>query len=178
MKVLAIGTIAVALLGFGLPVSAGEDEFPCRATEVGRALDFWIGEWTVTSTSGEHVYGQNIIEWDAGGCAIHEYWDSARSGRATSLFYFAILEQTWHQVWVTSDTSLPWGLKNKELIDRQGDGTLIFQGQSLGEDGPYLDRTTLSPNEDGTVSQRIDISTDEGETWRAMFDAIYTPLED
>lgn len=154
---------------------AQEDEPmpPCRATEAGRALDFWIGEWTVTD-GGDTVLGASRVEWDADGCAVHEYWQGAQGARGTSLFYFAVNEDTWHQVWVTGNTALPWGLKFKDMIARGEDGSVQFQSEQVNQDGvPYLDRTTLTPNEGGTVRQLIEISTDDGATWRTSFDAIY-----
>ena len=151
---------------------------PCRATETGRALDFWIGDWRVTD-GGDEFYGTNTIAWDAGGCAVHEYWEDRDGNRGTSLFYFAVNEDTWHQVWVTGNTGLPWGLKHKDMIAMRDDGAVQFQGESISQDGqPYLDRTTLTPNPDGTVRQLIEISSDNGATWRAGFDAIYTRAED
>ncbi len=176
MRNALIGILTGVLVGLTTPALAQDDQTPCRGTEVGRALDFWIGSWRVTSVSGEQSYGENDVTWDAGGCAIHEFWESADGTRGTSLFYFAINEQVWHQVWVSSDTSLPWGLKHKDMVSRAADGTLQFQGVSQGEDGPYFDRTTLSPLDDGSVRQVIEISTDEGATWRQMFEAIYHPV--
>jgi hypothetical protein len=147
---------------------------PCRATEAGRALDFWIGAWTVTD-GGDTTLGQSRIEWDANGCAVHEYWEGAQGGRGTSLFYFAVNDDTWHQVWVTGDTSQPWGLKFKDMIARGANGSVQLQSQQTARDGtPYLDRTTLTPNADGTVHQLIEVSSDEGVTWRTTFDALYS----
>ena len=66
--------LAASLLHFALVMgvtSAQEEEepAPCRVSETGRVLDFWIGEWNVTDGDDE-FYGNNRIEWDAGGCAI------------------------------------------------------------------------------------------------------------
>jgi hypothetical protein len=48
-----------------------------------------------------------------------------------------------------------------------------FQGAiPLPGGGQYLDRTTLTPLEDGAVRQVIEVSRD-GESWRTVFDAVY-----
>jgi len=39
----------------------------------------------------------------------------------------------------------------------------------------FLDRTTLTPMEEGKVRQVIETSRDEGERWRTGFDAVYVP---
>jgi hypothetical protein len=41
----------------------------------------------------------------------------------------------------------------------------------------YLDRTTLTPLEDGRVRQLIEISTDGGHSWRSIFDGYYSRRE-
>ena len=176
---LLVSGIALSVI-LALPTltNAQEADMPCRATETSRALDFWMGSWEVGD--GDAVtYGSNSIEWDAGGCAIHEFWENTEGSRGTSLFYFDINADTWHQVWVSSDTSKPWGLKLKELIEVFDNGAVRFQGELISRHGEaYLDRTTLTPNDDGTVRQLIEISIDEGDTWRTAFEAIYSPAEE
>ena len=39
----------------------------------------------------------------------------------------------------------------------------------------YLDRTTLTPRPGGEVRQHIEVSTDQGASWRSTFDAVYRP---
>ncbi len=167
----------LALLVMTSPTLAQNEEemAPCRETETARALDFWIGSWEV-SDGRSTLYGLNRIEWDAGGCAIHEYWENSEGARGTSLFYYVVNEDSWHQVWVTEDTSTPWGLKLKDLVEVFDNGAVRFQGALTSNHGnAYLDRTTLTPNGDGTVQQLIEISMDSGETWRTTFDAVYSP---
>jgi len=154
-------------------LAAGAAEPPCRAHPQGKALDFWLGEWRVTSEDGGTHFGDNRIELDAGGCAILEHWRSATGGVGKSLFFLDAREGRWEQVWVTSDTGRPGGLKRKTLIERVGAG-VRFEGAVAAESGArYLDRTTLTPLADGRVRQLIEISTDGGGAWRAVFDGYY-----
>ncbi len=39
--------------------------------------------------------------------------------------------------------------------------------------GDWLDRTTLKPVDNGAVRHIIEISSDNGNTWKTTFDAIY-----
>jgi len=118
-------------------------------------------------------YGENRIEPALDGCAIFEHWTGASGGKGKSLFFFDARVDRWEQIWVTSDTARAGGLKRKRLVDFDGAG-VRFQGELKSEDGaPYFDRTTLSPLDDGRVRQLIEISTDNGATWKATFDGYY-----
>lgn len=151
----------------------------CRATEVSRALDFWTGDYRVISNNEKkEVYGVNLIESVLDGCAIIENWQSSNGAMGKSLFYFDARANTWTQVWVTGDTSQPWGLKIKHLVKVFENGAVRFQSrQMLDEGDSYLDRTTLTPLADGTFRQLIEISRDGGDTWDSTFDALYIPNE-
>jgi hypothetical protein len=137
-------------------------------------LDFWLGEWTVTHEAT--TLGSNRIERTLDGCAILEHWTSARGGRGLSLFYVGPAGEALKQVWITTDARGPGGTKEKSLLTRAADGTLVFQGLWWHEDGrEILDRTRLTPLPDGRVRQVIEVSADAGSHWTTTFDAIYTP---
>lgn len=158
---------------FSLLLAVAAAESPCRDHAQGKALDFWVGDWRVTSSDGAAHFGDNLIELAAGGCALIERWAAADGGVGVSLFSFDARRGRWDQVWVTSDTSRTGGLKRKSQIEPAGGG-VRFQGELISDSGaPYLDRTTLTPLEDGRVLQRIEISTDGGESWRAVFEGYY-----
>ena len=56
------------------------------------------------------------------------------------------------------------------------DGAVRFQGTVVAADGTeYLDRTTLTPLDGGRVRQHIEVSADDGASWRTSFDAVYRP---
>lgn len=168
---------ASALLAYFSPAAFAQTV--CEEHALGAALDFWVGEWRVVSPDGETEYGANRIEKALQGCAVFEHWTSARGGEGKSLFFFDARDGAWEQVWVTTDTSRPGGLKHKKLIEAAENGALRFQGEYAGDnDALIYDRTTLTPLPNGTVRQLIEISTDQGETWRATFDAIYEPADD
>ncbi|MCH8348211.1 MAG: hypothetical protein IH901_06960 [Proteobacteria bacterium] len=152
----------------------------CRATETGRALDFWAGDYQVISNDDKReIYGANLIERTLDGCAIIENWTSKEGSEGKSLFYFDARADTWTQVWVTGDTSKPWGLKVKFLVGIYDNGAVRFQSRQILEGGKsYLDRTTLTPMENGVLRQLIEISQNGGETWETTFDALYIPAVD
>lgn len=136
-------------------------------------LDFWVGEWNVYV--GNRRVGQNRIEKILDGCAIMEHWTARDGGEGKSLF-FVDYNGFWVQVWVTQLARTPGGVKEKLMVTDAPEGTVRFQGVVRHPDaGEWLDRTTLTPNDDGSVHQLIEISEDNGATWNPTFDATYRP---
>ncbi|HEX9562904.1 MAG TPA: hypothetical protein VF981_02995 [Gemmatimonadaceae bacterium] len=134
-------------------------------------LDFWLGDWVVFV--GAQQVGENRIQKVQDGCAITEQWRAAGGGTGQSLFYVHPADLKWRQVWVTAGALSPGGVKEKQEADLVGPG-MRFQGTVSDTAGrQWLDRTTLTPNPDGSVRQHIEISSDRGATWRTTFDATY-----
>lgn len=169
------------LLGAGLlaacagPAATQQSRAPACGNVPGfSTLDFWVGEWDVF-VDDEKV-GANTIAKVLDGCAVMELWRSAGGGEGRSLFYYTPATDTWRQVWVTEQATAPGGVKEKTLIERFDHGGVRFQGEIALPDGrTYLDRTTLMPLDGGRVRQRIEVSTDGGQSWRTTFDAVYVP---
>ena len=156
-------------------LATGQEETPpgCDEVEVYRALDFWVGEWDVYIDN--RLVGQNLIEKTLDGCAIFEHWRASDGGEGKSLF-FVDYDGHWAQIWVSQWAMTPGGVKEKVMVDDPPDGSVRFQGVVRHpEAGAWLDRTTLTPAEDGSVRQLIEISRDNGSTWSPTFDAIYRP---
>ena len=144
----------------------------CRDDSAYAELDFWVGNWDVFV--GDAKVGENRIEKILNECAVLESWTGADGGKGMSLFYYQKATGDWNQVWVTQNANRPGGLKEKKLVARPGKGAVRFQGSiPLEGGGSYLDRTTLKPLPDGRVQQVIEISSDQGKTWKVTFDAIY-----
>lgn len=146
---------------------------PCSSVAGFHALDFWVGSWRVTA-QGQYA-GTDVVAPILDNCAIVEKWTDADGSHGMSLFYYNTFAQSWSQVWVTDLATARGGLKEKFLIARFPDGGVRFQGALPGAPGSaiILDRTTLTPDKDGSVHQLIEISRDGGSTWSATFDAIY-----
>lgn len=125
-----------------------------------------MGSWEVVAADDGEPAGRNEIEEVLDGHAFLEHWASPY-GDGKSLFYWHGPTTEWRQVWVTA----AGGVKEKRLLERLDDGGVRFQGRV----GKVLDRTTLRPLDAGRVSQLIEVSEDEGRTWRATFDAVYVP---
>ncbi len=155
-----------------LSTFAGAQEPPsCSASERYAKLDFWIGEWDVFV--GDNLVGSNRIEKTLDGCAIFEHWTAGDGSEGKSLF-FVDYDGHWAQIWVSELAMAPGGVKEKVMVDDPPEGSVRFQGVVRhAEAGAWLDRTTLTPGDDGSVRQLIEISEDGGETWNPTFDASY-----
>jgi hypothetical protein len=164
--VLCAGILVASLAGAQQPARCSESALYAK-------LDFWVGEWEVYV--GEDLVGHNRIEKTLDGCAIFEHWTAVDGGEGKSLF-FVDYDRHWAQIWVTQWAMSPGGVKEKVMVDDPPEGSVRFQGVIRHvEAGSWMDRTTLTPQEDGSVRQLIEISEDGGQSWNPTFDANYRP---
>lgn len=162
----AAGWLALSMVAMSSTATAA-----CEAAGIHGALDFWVGQWEVLVE--DRVVGHNRIEKVSGGCAVVEHWRPASGGEGTSFYWVDPASRKWRQVWVTGEPFSRGGTKEKAQVPAP-DGAVRMQGEvPLPDGGRYLDRTTLTPGEGGSVRQLIEISTDGGASWRAVFDAEY-----
>lgn len=142
---------------------------PSCDSEKHRQFDFWVGEWNVT-TNGQPA-GHNRITLVYGDCALREDWSSVTPYRGGSFNIYDRANDKWHQTWVDSAGTL------LELDGGMVDGKMVLTGQRPGPDGSMtINRITWTPNDDGSVRQLWETSTD-GETWTAAFDGLYVPVD-
>ena len=168
-------TMTCAAVAPGLRVAAQEPAArPAACTsDEHRAFDFWIGEWEVTEAG--KVAGKNHIESVLGGCALHESWTGAGESRGESLNFYDAAERKWHQTWIDNSGGalyLSGGLEN---------GSMVLSGRRPPRPGGDSDRETLhritwTPLAEGKVRQHWEASTDDGASWRTLFDGLYAPL--
>jgi tetratricopeptide (TPR) repeat protein len=141
--------------------------YPCLKIKVYRHFDFWLGEWEVLA-NGRKV-GDNSITMAQGGCAIHESYTTAGNYAGQSINYFDPVDKKWHQHWVGSG-----GDVYNYLETKREEGMLQFESKFSNWQGDIsLSRLTFTLNEDGTVRQFFESSTDEGKTWTPAFDGLY-----
>jgi len=140
---------------------------PCGGPGYG-LLDFWLGDWDVYE--GRALAGHNHIERILRGCAVVEDWKDADGSEGRSLFFYDRFRSRWKQVWVHDVGQL----KEKTRVADPAPGSVRFQGTVFVAPGrSLLDRTTLSRPSPDQVRQVIEVSRDEGRTWRTVFDALY-----
>ena len=156
------------------PVSA-QNPSPTAEQAIGQAcaappyrqFDFWLGEWRVRDSTGAEM-GRSRVSRHSDGCALLEQWTGQNGVGGTSLNYFERRDSTWHQVWVGGDGTV------LRIAGSLQEGAM----QLMGEDrktpkGTVRDRITWTPQPDGAVEQRWELSTDGGTTWTIGFVGYY-----
>jgi hypothetical protein len=130
-----------------------------------RQLDFWVGDWNVTS--GGKQAGTNLVTQEESGCLVHEHWTGAGGGTGQSFNFYDRSDGQWHQVWVSSNGTTLF------LSGRYADGRLVYGGVAPGpQRAPQQQRLTFFHNADGTVRQLWESSSD-GKQWQTVFDGLY-----
>ncbi len=130
-----------------------------------RQLDFWVGDWSVTS--GGKPAGTNLVTQEESGCLVHEHWTGAGGGTGQSFNFYDRSDDRWHQVWVSSTGTALF------LSGQYGAGKLVYAGVAPGANGaPAQQRLTFFHNADGTVRQLWESSSD-GKQWQTVFDGLY-----
>jgi hypothetical protein len=100
---------------------------------------------------------------------LHEQWEGAGGSVGESFNIYDQRSGKWHQTWVDAGGLL------LVLDGGMEDGSMVLRGELKGRDGVMRQqRITWTPNEDGSVRQHWENSTD-GESWKTAFDGIYRP---
>ena len=159
-------------LAAAAPASPAPVAEPCALRPEYHRLDFWLGDWRVYV--GTQRDGENHIVPILAGCAVEEDWLDPDGHRGMSWFYVDKPSGRLKQVWLTDQAQALGGVKEKSERADVAAGSVGFEGTLVAASGQrILDRTTLTPAADGTIRQVIELSRDEGKTWRIAYDAVY-----
>lgn len=141
---------------------------PC-CTEEYRQFDFWVGEWEAFTAKG--LAGTNSIVIMEDSCIIQENWKSAGGNyTGTSYNFYDRTDKKWKQVWIDNQGG------SLELSGNFTDGKMVLQSDkkyNAKNKVNYIDRITWTPNEDGTVRQHWQRTTDGEKNWTDIFDGTY-----
>jgi tetratricopeptide (TPR) repeat protein len=150
---------------------AKKNQRPCAYTAENREFDFWLGEWTVTTTLGAIPAGDSKIELILEDCVVQENWKSQSgpySGKSYNIYNQSL--KRWEQYWVDNvggNIFFYGGLK---------DGVLDYWTDEIPQpSGPALKRhLQFIPMGADKVRQFSRGSTDGGQTWNVEYDFTYT----
>lgn len=148
---------------------------PACETEAHAAFAFWVGEWEVYPNGSETKAADSRIESISAGCVIRETWMPLRGGGGTSMSFINHRSGRWEQVWVGSDG------RRVDFTGGMVEGNMVLTGywDSVGPNGADLfTRMTYTRQDDGSVRQHGEASTDHGNSWQTSFDFIYRPKQD
>jgi hypothetical protein len=131
------------------------------------ALDFWIGNWTITWPGGT---GTNTIRRILQGAVIEENFechdsDGALYGRSHSVFDRT--DQLWRQTWVDSTSAY------LDFVGTEVDGRLSFQRASVIDGVAALQRMVWLDVTADSLRWEWQRSTDGGASWTVMWPLDY-----
>ncbi len=143
--------------------------FPCRENPEAHQLDFWLGQWVVSS-SGGGTGAHSDISATVEHCAIIEKWTDQFGGTGTSMNFFDPGSRLWRQIYVADGGT---------ILDYAGtfhDGAMWFDSvRPIIGNGP---KTRLVFHRVGadTVRQVFESSTDDGRSWKSTWEGVYVRL--
>ena len=152
---------------------------PACESEAHSSFDLWVGEWDVFPNGGPKGGGAQVgnsrVERLSSGCTIREQWMPFKGGGGISQSWVNHRTGRWEQTWVGSDG---------KRVDFEGGvvgNDMVLTGYWDDIGGPGVDalvRMTYSKQEDGSVRQQGEASTDHGLSWQTAFDFIYRPKKE
>ena len=94
---------------------------------------------------------------------------TARNYAGQSINFYSPTDKKWYQHWVGSS-----GHVYNYVETKREEGLLQFESDYLTSKGNIvISRLTFTLNDDGTIRQLFESSSDDGETWTPAFDGLY-----
>lgn len=146
---------------------------PCTAPEY-RAFDFWLGTWDVHSAGSTGPAASNRISSEQGGCVVFEQYQN-QGFTGMSINFYDQVTGKWHQTWMSNAGGAVY---LEGGLDASGAMVMTDAELPVSEVTGTINRVTWTPNEDSSVRQHWESSSDGGETWTTVFDGTYTRAAD
>jgi len=134
-----------------------------------REFDFWLGHWQVT-TKNDNVVRYNKISSINGGCTLLEEYSTPSGYQGKSFNIYDKQSQQWHQTW--TDNSGLLLLLNGKRVGNQ----MILMGHTINKGDKINNRITWTKNADGTVRQHWQSMGSQENSWKTLFDGLYTKM--
>lgn len=148
------------LLLLAAPLAAQQGRPPGCTAPTYRAFDYWVGEWSVSDSTGRPIAESSVTRL-ADGCAVLEQWRPTGGVQGTSLNWFDPADGRWHQSWVAG------GAPAVHFVGGAEDGTMRLSATAVDRQGLRA-RMRWEQREGGIVRQVLEHSRD-GATWSVSF---------
>lgn len=140
---------------------------PCMFSPENKQFDFWVGEWDV-QISGQQV-GTSSVQRILDGCVIFENWQSGLGSQGKSFNFYDPNTSRWQQTYVDNTGAV------LNFYGEYKDNAIWYKGETRAKDGSKtLHKLTFSNLGPQRVRQLWEQSTDDGKTWKIIWDGIYT----
>jgi len=148
---------------------AAANAVPCVSNPDNRALDFWLGQWTIAAPGGS-TSSTSTVALELDRCLVVERWDGGRGHSGESLFAYSADDKSWHGMFADNE-----GRVHVFLDGKASPGMARFTGPSQGPNGEsVLNRVTIRRIAANHVEQEWEKSSDGGKTWDTAFRGEYT----
>lgn len=151
------------------PAIAATDPVSCSADAQSQELNYWLGDWTVTSPGGSGSSTSKVtLSLDK--CVVVENWSDGSGHAGESIFAYSADDKSWRGIFVDNQ-----GRAHVFVDGKVADGTAEFYGPSGGsQGGAVLNRIRLVRLARDKVEQTWQKSTDNGSTWTTVFRGEYS----
>jgi len=167
-KVLSVLTLLLCI-AFVPRASAANGPGTCAANSESRQLDFWVGDWTISS-AGSSFNATSTVSLSLDNCVIIENWDGGKGQRGENIFAYSYGDQGWRGLFVDNE-----GRAHAFINGKISAGTAEFLGPNRGSNGEeVLNRIRVVRLSADKVEQTWDKSTDKGATWNPVFRLEYS----
>lgn len=149
----------------------------CAADSNFQRLAFWVGDWEVLDSAGNH-YANQRVRAVVDQCAITAEWTGRVGDKGLNVSAYDVSSRDWKQVYVGNQVPSPLGVQLRKS-DPSYDGPGIRFISLLDPPPANLKRSrvTLLPVSAGRVQQLFEDSSDGGATWHTLFKAEFRRLE-
>lgn len=143
------------------------NRYPCKGNHNNRGFDFWVAGWDV-SYLGQPA-GTSEIQLILGDCVVFENWQSASGTSGKSFNYYDASRDHWRQIWVDDTGGVI------EFTGQIRDGVMYYKATTVdaATGAETRHKLTFSMNDDGSVRQFWETSSDAGASWQTSFDGHY-----
>lgn len=142
---------------------------PCTSPEY-RQFDFWIGDWdTFEVDAPGKVIARNHVDSILDGCVLREVYEQGDGLTGQSFTIYDAARKVWHQSWVTNHGQLL-------MLEGEMQGErIVLSGTSRNADGGQLKLRGIWARVEGGVRETAATSSDDGKTWKPLFDIVFRP---
>jgi hypothetical protein len=165
----AVFVIAVVLvITAAIPSLAAANSGECSRNPASRELDFWLGNWAVTYP-GARSDATSTVSLDLDKCLMVENWNGGRGHSGKSMLAYSADDKSWHGMFADNEGRV------HVFEGKVTSGVAEFQGPSVGPNGEtVLNRIKVIRETPDKVEQLWEQSTDNGATWKTVFQGEYS----
>ena len=173
------GLLAIVAVAFAVRTTAHQTQpTATQATAPARCasaeyhqLDFWIGDWDAYDVDDPKQAARLKVTPVVGGCALQEDYQQFDGMKGQSFSGYDANRGGWHQSWVTNGGT--WLFMDGKMEN----GAMVLIAKIHKADKDSLMKSSWT-RQDANVRETATLSTDNGATWKPMFDMIFKPHQD